>query len=121
VVVTGSGSASIPAPHAAGYDIRTAESVTQVVDDLEATVGKGRLKALHLNDSKDPFGSKKDRHEDIGLGEIGDRSFAAFLSEPRFQGLTATMETPGRHKQGVEKADVDHVRKLLRRGLKNRK
>lgn len=106
---------------AAGYDIRTAESVTKVVDDLEATVGKGRLRALHLNDSKDPFGSKKDRHEDIGQGEIGDRSFAAFLSEPRFQGLTATMETPGRHKQGVEKADVDHVRKLLKRGLKNRK
>ena len=106
---------------AAGYDIRTPETLTTVVDDLERLLGKKRLKALHLNDSKDPFGSKKDRHEDIGEGEIGDKSMSWFLSEPRFEGLTATMETPGRHKEGVTKEDVDHVRKLYKRGLKNRK
>ena len=106
---------------AAGYDIRTPETLTTVVDDLERLLGKKRLKALHLNDSKDPFGSKKDRHEDIGEGEIGDKSMSWFLSEPRFEGLTATMETPGRHKEGVTREDVDHVRKLYKRGLKNRK
>lgn len=106
---------------AAGYDIRTPETLSLVVDDLQAVLGKHRLRALHLNDSKDPFGSKKDRHEDIGLGEIGDKSMSWFLSEPRFEGLTATLETPGQHKEGVATADVDHVRKLRARGLKNRR
>lgn len=106
---------------AAGYDIRTPESIGMVIDDLETQLGKKRLQALHLNDSKDPFGSKKDRHEDIGKGEIGDEAMSWFLSEPRFEGLTAPMETPGKHKEGVSKADVDHVRKLYKRGLKNRK
>ena len=106
---------------AAGYNIRTPETLATVVDDLEAQLGKKRLKALHLNDSKDPFGSKKDRHDDIGEGQIGDKSMSWFLSEPRFEGLTATMETPGRHKEGVTKEDVEHVRTLRKRGLKNRK
>jgi deoxyribonuclease-4 len=106
---------------AAGYDIRTPESIARVVDDLEEVVGKTRLKALHINDSKDPFGSKKDRHEDIGEGQIGEKSMSWFLSEPRFDDLTATMETPGRHKEGVAASDVDLVRKLRARGLKNRK
>ncbi len=106
---------------AAGYDIRTPETLTTVVDDLERLIGKKRLKALHLNDSKDPFGSRKDRHEDIGEGEIGDRAMSWFLSEPRFEDLTATMETPGRQMEGVRKADVEHVRNLRARGLKNRR
>ena len=105
---------------AAGYDIRTPEALATVVDDFERLIGEERLKALHLNDSKDPFGSKKDRHQDIGEGEIGDEAMSWFLSEPRFEGLTATMETPGRHKEGVTKEDIDHVRELHERGLKNR-
>lgn len=105
---------------AAGYDIRTLESLDRVVDDLEDLIGKGRLKALHLNDSRDPFGSKRDRHEDIGVGEIGGKAISWFLSEPRFEGLPATLETPGKHRESVTE-DVDHVRKLRARGLKNRK
>lgn len=105
---------------AAGYDIRTPESITRVVDDLERLVGKKRLKALHLNDSKDPFESKRDRHEDVGIGEIGDKSMSWFLSEPRFDELPATLETPGKYRDDVA-ADVEHVRKLRARGLRNRR
>ena len=105
---------------AAGYDIRTPESISLLVDDLEAQVGKKRLKALHLNDSKDPFGSKKDRHEDLGIGEIGDKSMSWFLSEPRFEGLPATLETPGKHRERVAE-DVNYARELRARGLRNRK
>lgn len=107
--------------YAAGYDIGTYEGIDQMLDDADRALGPDRLRALHLNDSKEPLGSRRDRHADIGKGEIGERGFTRFLSEPRFDGLPATMETPGPEKKGAVAADLELARKLLRRGLGSRR
>ena len=55
---------------------------------------------MHVNDAAAPLGSCRDRHANIGKGEMGRKGLAAFLSEPRFEGLPATLETPGPKKKG---------------------
>lgn len=103
-----------------GYEIGTIEAISGMLDEADAKVGLDRLKALHINDSLVPFGSKRDRHADLGEGEIGKESLALFLSEPRFEGLTATLETPGKDKKGATAEDVAFARKLRSHGLKVR-
>ena len=102
---------------AAGVDIRTVGGITAMVDEIEAKLGLDRLKALHINDSATEFGSRRDRHADLGDGEIGADALALFLSEPRFEGLTATLETPGKDKKGATAEDVAFARELRERGL----
>lgn len=106
---------------AAGVDIRTAEGITAMVDEIEEKLGLDRLKALHINDSATEFGSRRDRHADLGEGEIGEDALALFLSEPRFEGLTATLETPGKDKKGASAEDVAFARELRERGLAARR
>jgi deoxyribonuclease IV len=101
---------------ASGYDIRTIDGVTQVIDDFDAAVGLSRLRSLHLNDSQTPLGSNRDRHADIGKGEIGDKGCAAFLSEPRFDTLPCVLETPGPNRQGPTKQELELCAKLRKRG-----
>ncbi len=103
-----------------GYDIRTEESLGGVLDELDKEVGIDRLRALHLNDSLEELGARRDRHADLGKGEIGNDALAVFLSEPRFDGLVATLETPGKDKKGASKRDVTHARKLRERGREER-
>ena len=105
---------------AAGVDIRTSEGIAEMVDEIDSKIGISRLRALHVNDSMTPFGSKRDRHADLGQGEIGEPALALFLSEPRFDGLTATLETPGRDKKGATAQDVELARELRRRGQRIR-
>jgi deoxyribonuclease-4 len=106
---------------AAGYDIGTYDGIDGMLKEADRKLGKRRLKALHLNDSKEPLGSHRDRHADIGDGEIGERGFTRFLSEPRFEGLPATMETPGPEKKGPVAADIELAEKLRKRGQSARK
>jgi deoxyribonuclease-4 len=106
---------------ASGYDIRTIDGVTQVLDDFDATVGLDRLRSLHLNDSLTPLGSNRDRHADIGEGEIGETGSAAFLSEPRFDTLPCVLETPGPDRQGPTKQELALCAKLRKRGQATRR
>lgn len=78
---------------AAGYDIRTVEGVTSVLDEFDRIVGIDKLKVLHLNDSKNPLGSNKDRHDHIGEGLIGLEGFRGIVNDPRLSGLPAILET----------------------------
>ncbi|HET9105302.1 MAG TPA: deoxyribonuclease IV [Solirubrobacteraceae bacterium] len=78
---------------ASGYDVRTTEGLDQTLTQLDAEVGLARLGSLHLNDSQTPLGSNRDRHATIGDGELGRTGCAAFLSEPRFDGLPVVLET----------------------------
>ncbi|HWT94532.1 MAG TPA: deoxyribonuclease IV [Solirubrobacteraceae bacterium] len=103
--------------YASGYDIRTADGLTQTLDDCVAQVGLERLGSLHLNDSMVGLGSNRDRHADIGEGELGDDGCAVFLSEPRFEDLPVVLETPGPDKQGPTAEEIAHVRTLRERGL----
>jgi len=78
--------------YSAGYDLRRAfESVWQRWDD---TIGRAGLKVLHLNDSKTPFHSRRDRHELIGEGSLGPEPFRRIMRDPRFAGIAKILETP---------------------------
>ena len=103
-----------------GYDITDAEHLTKVVDEADAKVGIERLQCLHVNDAAAPLGSCRDRHANLGKGEMGKQGLAAFLSEPRFEGLPATLETPGPDKKGADRKEVLAAKRLRRTGLKRR-
>lgn len=78
--------------HDAGYDI--VDDLEGVLDEFDAVIGLSRLRALHLNDSKNPLGSHKDRHERIGEGELGVNTFANIVRNERLRGLPMVLETP---------------------------
>ncbi|HMJ72753.1 MAG TPA: deoxyribonuclease IV [Solirubrobacterales bacterium] len=103
-----------------GYDVTDTEHLSKVVDEADEKVGLDRLRCLHVNDAAVPFGSNRDRHANIGKGEMGKQGLAAFLSEPRFEGLPATLETPGPNKKGPDKKEVTAAKRLRKAGLKRR-
>jgi deoxyribonuclease-4 len=105
---------------ASGYDIRTDEGLTHVLDDCASVVGLDRLGSLHLNDSQTPLGSNRDRHADVGEGVLGTRGCAVFLSEPRFEGLPCVLETPGPDGHGPDRAQLTRTRRLRGQGLRRR-
>ncbi len=76
----------------AGYDI--VSDLDGVLDEFDRVIGLDRLRALHLNDSKNPLGSHKDRHEKIGLGTLGAETFCAVVNNPRLRDLPMILETP---------------------------
>jgi deoxyribonuclease-4 len=103
-----------------GYDITDEAHLGNVLDEADEKVGLERLRCVHVNDAAVPLGSHRDRHANIGKGEMGKRGLAAFLSDPRFEGLPATLETPGPIKKGPDKKEVTLAKKLRREGLKRR-
>lgn len=105
---------------AQGYDITDEAHLAAVLDEADARIGIDRLGAVHVNDAAVPLGAHLDRHANIGKGEMGKRGLSAFLSEPRFEGLPATLETPGPEKKGTSKAEVAAAKRLRREGLKRR-
>ncbi|MGN0607475.1 MAG: deoxyribonuclease IV [Oscillospiraceae bacterium] len=76
----------------AGYDI--VNNLDGVLDEFDRVIGLDRLKAIHLNDSKNPFSSHKDRHEEIGKGSIGLEAITAIINNPRLKNLPFYLETP---------------------------
>jgi deoxyribonuclease-4 len=105
---------------ASGFDILTPDALGTVVDDLDRAVGLDRLVALHVNDSAVPQGANRDKHADVGDGEMGADGIATFLSEPRFEDLPAVLETPGPEKKGPDLAQIKLTKKLREKGLKAR-
>jgi deoxyribonuclease IV len=106
---------------ASGFDITTADKLSEVIDSYAKVIGMRRLKCLHVNDSLAPLGSNRDRHAPPGDGELGPRGCGAFLSEPRFEKLPALFEGPGVDGHAPEKVDVDKLKKLRKQGLAARK
>jgi deoxyribonuclease IV len=106
---------------ASGYDVRTAESLDEVLGEFERIVGLDRLGSLHINDSMTPLGSNRDRHANLGDGEIGAKGCAAFLSEPRFEGLPCVLEGPGAKGKGVDADDIAAAMALREKGLAARR
>ena len=76
----------------AGYDI--VGDLDGVLTEFDRVIGLGRLKAIHLNDSKNPFESRKDRHETIGNGSIGLDTFRRIINHPQLRELPFYLETP---------------------------
>ncbi|MFC5182190.1 deoxyribonuclease IV [Actinomadura harenae] len=96
---------------AAGHDLAAPGGVKATLDALVDTVGEGRLKLVHANDSKDVCGSKKDRHENIGKGHIGEAAFAELFRHPEVAGVPFVIETPGRD-AGPHGEDVATLKRL---------
>jgi deoxyribonuclease-4 len=107
--------------HATGYDVRTPEGMKELVDEIDAKIGLRQLKLLHVNDSRDPRGSNRDRHAPIPNGEIGRQGMLAFLGEPRLQGLPAVLEGPGVDGKAVVRKDMQIIRRLHRQATEGRR
>jgi deoxyribonuclease IV len=79
---------------AGGYDIRTKKGWQSTLDEFDKEIGLKYLRALHLNDSMHPLGSRKDRHAPLGQGEIGIECFKVLMSHPNLKELPKYLETP---------------------------
>ncbi|MDQ3769050.1 MAG: deoxyribonuclease IV [Actinomycetota bacterium] len=101
---------------ASGFDVRTPEGVAAVLDDCVSAVGLERVGSLHLNDSQTPLGSNRDRHATVGTGELGEDGCAAFLGDPRFDGLPCVLETPGPEGKGPDREEIALAVALRERG-----
>ena len=106
---------------ASGYDIRTPAGLADVLDEFDRVVGLGRLGSLHVNDSATPLASNRDRHANLGDGEIGRKGIAAFLSEPRFEGMPCVLEGPGAKGKAVDADDLADAFAIRKQGLRARK
>ena len=103
--------------YVSGYDVTDATALDALVTEMDERIGLDRLRALHVNDSKAPFGSNRDRHDNIGEGVLGD-GLGVFLTHPAFQELPALLEVPGRG-HGPDAEQVAKLRKLHARTLRN--
>lgn len=99
---------------AAGYPLQSAAEYAATMDELDRVVGIERVKAIHLNDSKQPLGSRVDRHDHIGRGKLGLEAFRHLLNDPRFADTPMYLETAKELEDG-EEMDVVNLRTL--RGL----
>ncbi|WP_329277875.1 deoxyribonuclease IV [Streptomyces sp. NBC_00691] len=95
---------------AAGHDLTGPDGAARTLDQLVATVGEGRLKLIHANDSQDVVGARKDRHANIGVGHIGEDAFRSLLRHPATEGVPLIIETPGGTAGHL--ADVELLKKL---------
>jgi deoxyribonuclease-4 len=102
---------------ASGFDITTADKLAAVIDECVEKIGMDRVRCLHVNDSRTALGSNSDRHAPPGDGQLGAEGCAAFLSEPRFEGLPALFEGPGVEGKAPGVPDVEKMKALRERGL----
>ena len=98
---------------AAGYDIRSRDGYERMVDEVDRYVGIENVGAFHLNDSKKPLGSRVDRHEHIGKGELGVDAFRHVLNDPRFSRIPKLLETPKTIETESDRANITLLRSLI--------
>jgi deoxyribonuclease-4 len=106
---------------ASGYDIRTPAGMSSVMREASRKLGRGRIRSLHLNDSQTPLGSNRDRHANLGAGELGEAGCMAFLSVPGLQKLPCVLETPGENREGPGRKEIALAMELRERGIAARK
>jgi deoxyribonuclease-4 len=97
--------------YASGYDITDPAALDELLTEVDTMIGLDRLRALHINDSKAPLGSNRDRHDNVPDGLMGEQ-LGLFLAHPALQGLPAVLETPGPDGRGASAADVAALRDL---------
>lgn len=98
---------------AAGYEIRTREGYDRMMDEVERFVGIENVGAFHLNDSKKGLGSRVDRHQHIGEGEIGLEAFRMLLNDARFARIPKLLETPKTVETESDRKNMATLRSLL--------
>ena len=103
--------------YASGYDVTDRAAIDALLEHVDQSIGLDRLRALHVNDSKTPLGSNRDRHDNIGEGLMGDK-LGVFLSHPSLQGLPALLEVPGKDGHGPDADEVKKLKQLHKRWMK---
>jgi deoxyribonuclease-4 len=106
---------------ASGYDIRTVQGMSSTLSEATRKLGRGQVRSLHLNDSQTPLGSNRDRHANLGAGELGEEGCMAFLSAPGLQKLPCVLETPGENREGPGREEIELAVNLRERGIAARK
>ncbi|MDH3976266.1 MAG: deoxyribonuclease IV [Deltaproteobacteria bacterium] len=99
---------------AAGYDLSTEEGYYETMERFESLIGLDRLAAFHINDSKKALGSRVDRHEHLGKGELGETPFRLIMNDPRFAGIPKILETPKGKEMEEDKVNLAYLRNLVR-------
>jgi deoxyribonuclease-4 len=92
---------------AAGYDLVTSDGYRETFETFDRLVGLDRLRVFHVNDSKKPRGSRRDRHDHIGKGTMGLEGFRRLLNDPRFDSLPMILETPKTEWKRATEVEVD--------------
>lgn len=98
---------------AAGYDVRTREGYEQMIGEVEQHVGVENVGAFHINDSKRELGSRVDRHEHIGKGQLGLDAFSFVVNDPRFKRIPKMIETPKTVETTSDRRNLRLLRSLM--------
>ena len=96
----------------AGYDVSDQDGVEKLVERVDRLLGREKVVMLHLNDSRTTLGSKLDRHEHIGAGQVGEKGMRELLNEPWLASLPTYLETPGMD-EGFDQVNLDRVRMVV--------
>lgn len=99
--------------HAAGYDLRTGASFEKFLTLFDSLIGLDKIELIHMNDSRDPFGSLRDRHANIGDGEVGIEVFKNLLNHPKTKDKAFILETPGFDNKGPDKQNIDILKSFI--------
>jgi deoxyribonuclease-4 len=103
---------------ASGYEIRTPEAMRATIDECAGELELSRVDALHLNDSQVGLAANRDRHANLGDGELGKAGIRSFLGERRLQGRPVLIEVPGPDGHGPDKRQVDIAKRLRPKKLR---
>jgi deoxyribonuclease-4 len=97
--------------YTSGYDVKTTEGFKRTFEKFEEIVGFKYLKGMHLNDSKKELGTRVDRHDNIGIGFIGEEPFGILMNDPRFDNMPLILETP---EESLWEAEIKKLYSLIR-------
>ncbi len=98
--------------YAMGYDLATAEGCETAMAEFDAQIGFARLAAVHANDTKQPIGTFRDRHENVGDGHIGYAGFRTLMAHPAFREVPFLLEVPGLDGKGPDAKNIQRLKKL---------
>lgn len=98
--------------YAMGYDLATEAGCLAAMAEFDAEIGFGRLAAVHANDTKQPLGTFRDRHENIGDGHIGTDGFRTLMAHPAFRDVPFLLEVPGFDGTGPDAKNIQRLKKL---------
>jgi deoxyribonuclease IV len=102
--------------YASGVDVADPAALDACLDEVDASIGLDRLRALHVNDSATALGSNRDRHANMGEGILGER-LGVFLGNPRLQTLPAVLETAGPEGRGPDANEVRNAKEIRARAI----
>jgi len=97
-----------------GYDVRKQEGWNKIFKEIKGGIGLENLICIHANDAKFGLGSRLDRHENLGEGQIGTEGLKAIFCQPELQDLPFIIETPGFDKMGVDRKNIRVLKELRR-------